>query len=68
MGNPQMNTDRTRHAGQRDLDLVRGGTAFEQSLGPLGPGTYTVKGQFAVTGTATAYVDDWSFTVERIVL
>jgi hypothetical protein len=41
--------------------------SMDRSLGPLGSGTYTVKAQWARVGAATSFVlDDWSFTVERI--
>lgn len=44
--------------------------SFDRSLGPLGPGTYTVQvqaaaGQNATPGSAVV-LDDWSLTVERV--
>jgi hypothetical protein len=41
--------------------------SMDRSLGPLDPGTYTVKAQWARLAPVTQFVlDDWSFTVERI--
>jgi hypothetical protein len=41
--------------------------SMDRSRGPLGPGTYTVKVQWAVTDAAVNFrLDDWSLTVERV--
>jgi hypothetical protein len=44
--------------------------SIDRSLGPLGPGTYTVQLQWKTTGyngTVVAMtLDDWSLTVERV--
>lgn len=43
--------------------------SVDRSLGPLAPGTYTVKLQWKTTvytGIVAMTLDDWSFTVERV--
>jgi hypothetical protein len=41
--------------------------SMDRSRGPLGPGTYTVKVQWAVTDAAAVFrLDDWSLTIESV--
>lgn len=43
------------------------GRSMDRSRGPLGPGTYTVRVQAAVSDADLEFLlDDWSLTVERI--
>ena len=41
--------------------------SMDRSRGPLGPGTYTVKVQWAATSGSTVFrLDDWSLTIESV--
>ena len=61
-------------SGGQTIDTVRAGrttgvrsAAIDRSIGPVGPGTYTIKVQVRVTGNIVILeVTDWHLTVERV--